>query len=1448
MAAIGTLVNSSAASFGQLGRALSIVGVEQTANYLSLGKLNGAQVAAILNSSTLSKEKRLEFIEMWKAAKATDADTVAKGADTVATLGLKAAAQGLITTLKGFAMAHPFLVTAAAIAATVAIVDALTVSYSESKEKLQELHQETEGIRSELKSLNSEFETTKNRIQELEGKGPLTFVEQEELDRLREQNAELERSILLKQNELKISEKKENKQFLDAANKRETESVTPSAYVTRDRMAQVNLDSYKEDADVVKDLETQLLDAQSKRDSAQDDATKAYYDGIISDLDSQLEKARQEKETSEKNVDKSYQEISELMNGRSRIDNPTKEWEREYNKKYDEYQAWLDRYNIIVNGEGAKTLAFARVSALPEFSEIKKGLDDLGKSGQVTEEILNQTQYSGFIAACQAAGISIEDLVGYFNDMQTAPALDDKGASSLKTALAGLSDETTVLRDAMAKLVEGSAAFDKWIGSDDNLKSLLDKFPDLLDELEAYNSALIAGEDPQKAFITLQRAMNASMADFNTDAIYDGINDVVSACDTYGTSSNQVLQAVQNLNRLIPGLVDKLYAEENGHLTVASGANFSAAAIYNAAKETIELEKIAGKAKFDGFVAQVDNVSDALMRMGGTAAIAVSGLNPYVSLQDAKDQYLKDLDSLLASLNGAYSRIRNDNKKSKKEKEVYVPDVDPLYQYLQTVEDINDDLDRLDLDEKLLDEDDFEGKNKLIEDRIEKLEELKDALHALNDARDVEIEADVKKLNGYGNFQATYDKESGQVLINNMDALKGLTGDTAKAAEELISSIENGSKAALSTSKEYMEAEIELRNLLKEQKELREDIIDDRIERLKNQISLLENQQGVLDGGLNQQGSIQKLKEQIGWLEEIQKEAHKTADAIRVEHPGIKDDDPLLQKWIQEYWDAADKIKAKRLEIADATLAPVDEFIEKSDEFNWWDNIDTTKVEMLAEQLETVNQLLKDGYLTAEEFKERNDQYAKEMYQTQKDALDTIIDKTKEMIKLEVEKRVEALESEVDDHEKITNSIKERLAALREENNYNKSVAQKTKEIAELTQRINTLALSDDRRDIAERKKLEEELSSLQGDLADTQADHAYDAQVDALDKSHEAFEQSKQDEIKAVKATIDTEGKLFEAAIRRIDAGWDQLYKDLININDLYQSGIDGEDSITSAWNNATAALQKYQGVLQAQQGIEKEYATNIGNSNRVVNSQVKDPSATSHSVGTKAIDRYGMTVDQQEDLNRISADMQKNSLAWHTADINGKGDLEQANRNLVAEAQSILAKSSDGKTHKLVLGDDGWWYIDKVGGDKFYHKYHGGTKAVGSDEPWDLKSDEIMAKLQREEAVIPKDQVKPTLKFLEWGNSLASKAKGLFSGGGLVSSAMSNAVKGAPLSPAAGAIVNNNAPSFVVNAPVEVKYDGSASPGDAKRFGENITAGIVEAFRRNGIGTGATPLLTGI
>ena len=56
-----------------------------------------------------------------------------------------------------------------------------------------------ESSKSDLESLNSELQTTQDKINDLESKDALTFTEQSELDNLKAQNNELERSIKLQE-------------------------------------------------------------------------------------------------------------------------------------------------------------------------------------------------------------------------------------------------------------------------------------------------------------------------------------------------------------------------------------------------------------------------------------------------------------------------------------------------------------------------------------------------------------------------------------------------------------------------------------------------------------------------------------------------------------------------------------------------------------------------------------------------------------------------------------------------------------------------------------------------------------------------------------------------------------------------------------------------------------------------------------------------------------------------------------------------------------------------------------------------------------------------------------------------------------------------------------------------------------------------------------------------
>lgn len=202
-------------------------------------------------------------------------------------------------------------------------------------------------------------------------------------------------------------------------------------------------------------------------------------------------------------------------------------------------------------------------------------------------------------------------------------------------------------------------------------------------------------------------------------------------------------------------------------------------------------------------------------------------------------------------------------------------------------------------------------------------------------------------------------------------------------------------------------------------------------------------------------------------------------------------------------------------------------------------------------------------------------------YKDQEDALDKILDFTKQLIRYETEEKIDAINEEVEAYQKIVDLRKEALKTAKDESDYTSDVAEKTKEIASLETRIAQLTLDDTREARAERASLEEELAKLQGELADLQGDHAYDMQIDALDKEAEKYQETREEEIKSLEEQISSEEKLYQEALKRIDTGWKTLYNDLITWNTEAGSVLNSE--ITKNWDLALDAAKRYGSYVEA-------------------------------------------------------------------------------------------------------------------------------------------------------------------------------------------------------------------------------------------------------------------------
>lgn len=111
---------------------------------------------------------------------------------------------------------------------------------SVQSKKLDKMQQSYDADATELESLNAELDKTKDKIAELQLKGNLSLVEQDQLSKLQQQNKELERTISLKQLEQKI----DSREKLDQA-KSAYESHTESKLDEKVNK-ELNLDKIKE--------------------------------------------------------------------------------------------------------------------------------------------------------------------------------------------------------------------------------------------------------------------------------------------------------------------------------------------------------------------------------------------------------------------------------------------------------------------------------------------------------------------------------------------------------------------------------------------------------------------------------------------------------------------------------------------------------------------------------------------------------------------------------------------------------------------------------------------------------------------------------------------------------------------------------------------------------------------------------------------------------------------------------------------------------------------------------------------------------------------------------------------------------------------------------------------------------------------------------------------------
>lgn len=224
---------------------------------------------------------------------------------------------------------------------------------------------------------------------------------------------------------------------------------------------------------------------------------------------------------------------------------------------------------------------------------------------------------------------------------------------------------------------------------------------------------------------------------------------------------------------------------------------------------------------------------------------------------------------------------------------------------------------------------------------------------------------------------------------------------------------------------------------------------------------------------------------------------------------------------------------------------------------------------------------LKNGNITQAQYNEKLQEYQKgqmDAAKSTKSAKDAILD----LVKNGIEKQTEAME-------KLINKRKEELQKMKEADDYQKNMADRSKEINAIKAQIAALEGNDSKEAIAQKKNLNSQLQKLQDEYDETRKDHEYDVISQGYDSQLEKFKENQEAVTKELESSTEAQQKAISEVLEATKNQQAAVYEELKAIAGDYQMSL--TDSLTKPWSDAQAALKQFQdsmGKLNANVSID--------------------------------------------------------------------------------------------------------------------------------------------------------------------------------------------------------------------------------------------------------------------
>jgi len=1177
-------------------------------------KASFALIGETINTK-LAGSALVEYAVKMKLAKAADISKMT----TTQLLGLSFKALGVAIldatkAVLAFLFTNPvgwIILAIGAIAGGVAIFNHFHKTTEELTEELGELKNELRDIQGELESLNSELERTESRMAELLAMDSLSFAEKEELDRLRKQNDELQRSIDLNEQKQKNAQRAAEKTFVQVA-----ESI-------------VDKDTY--DYGGKRGFWDKLFGSQAQA-YGQSMSADEYIDAMMVEYDKHLEyqkdqeangynwwTAKDPKANPEKYAGQIQDYIDQLTEAADGIDydtagTATKEW-------LDYIYNLEDKWAIHQGGENAKTNAITRIFNKDEFEGVSEEIDSLVKKYKATGDatILDQIgiQASKAKEDLDAVGLSVDNVVDYFTLESNGPNL---------STIEGI---TEVYQDGINILGKYKNARDEILGQDENGENI------------TWNNLFTTDEDGKKVADNLKIA---SILEGSDEAIRQEFTKMVEAVENGEMEVDAALakwnvsgfgKVLDNLNNEFESVNNEMFANiaDDIHGLIDTVSELQSA-----------LEDVAGT---------IDLLSVAEEQMANSGQISVKTA---LDLMETTDDYSKVVtvqNGVLKLATGAQEYLTQSKFNSiKTQLEASAALAENTY---QTALASNTELDYADNANVVMTAESI---------KAEAIGRVSAVVVALGAAMDEIMAGNFGSA--FSSFGSTY-KSATATVVAQSNAMKTSIAELQRDAENKraladvysfaddYESFKNNYDFDKTPGDKYdddKDAALDAFQRAMDYWENRIAANQARYDQLQNDIDLLESK--------NQKASTEYYKEQIGLLQEFNDKGvlvggtmHLLAQKRSEAYTYLKS----LQEGSEEWWEVANVINDIESEIDEVTASVVD-LQDAMAETEWYKYEEFgNRLDDITSKLETIRNLIapngeedwfddegnwneagvaylgsyiqdladfNEGLARAkEEYAKYTEEYAgnegyyanlgihseqelydkrEELIEQQYDYAESINDTEQSVIDM-YESNIDAIEEYtdklVDSYNDYIDSVKEALDAERDLYNFKKNVQKQTKDIAAIERRIASLSGSTNASDIAERRRLEADLYGAREELDDTYYEHAKETQQEALDNEAEAYEETMNRFIEGLRLGLD------QATVNMDEFLMSVTSMVTLNANTVLAKYEATElplgDAITNPWKAAIEKVGKYDGDALAlinkwtQGGFFDDYKTGV-------------------------------------------------------------------------------------------------------------------------------------------------------------------------------------------------------------------------------------------------------------